>query len=570
MASTCSEPGQPKIISSERGTVEESIGGGEDFVLPGRGEVVAGLVAALSQGHVLAREAIGLGKELAKVVLGTSEVSPAKGDRRFTDPAWSSNPVYHRIMQTYLASTGVLARIVEDFSSTARNPARAQAASFAATILASAAAPTNYLLTNPAAVKEAFDTGGRSLVRGIGNYLSDVRTNGGMPSMVERGAFTVGVDLAVTPGSVVSRDEVAEVLQYAPAGSTVYQRPVLVVPPPIGRFYFLDLRPGRSFVEYSVARGMQTFLVSWRNPQREQGDWNLDTYAARVSSALDEVRDITGSADVNVVGFCAGGIIVTTLLNHLAAQGDSRVHTMSYAVTMLDFEKQEQLAAFASPRVVGFARKRSGRKGIITGRDMSSAFTWMRPDDLVFNYFVNNYLMGRKPPPFDILAWNADSTNLPGALHIQFLDIFADNLLVKPGAMEVLGTPLQLDRIDIPIFVSGAVSDHLTAWTNCYRTTQLLGGESTFVLSYSGHIASLVNPPGNPKAHYWIGGTPRPDPHAWLDGAERKAGSWWEAWADWISQHAGDQIQAPATLGNDQHKPLGPAPGLYVRDLKAG
>jgi polyhydroxyalkanoate synthase len=530
--------------------------------------VLAGIVGALGQGHVLANEAIGLGTELVKVLLGRSDVAPARGDRRFADSAWSGNPVYHRIMQTYLASTAALARIVEEWSSTAANPARAQAASFAATIFASGLAPTNYLLTNPAAVKEVFDTGGRSLLRGFGNYITDLRTNGGMPSMVECDAFKVGVDLAVTPGSVISRDEVAEVLQYAPAEAKVYERPLLVVPPPIGRFYFLDLRPGRSFVEYSVARKMQTFLVSWRNPQREQGDWTLDTYASRVSRAIDEVRDITGSADVNVIGFCAGGIIATTLLNHMAAHGDSRVHSMSYAVTMLDFEKQEQLAAFASPRLVGFARRRSGRKGIITGRDMSSAFTWMRPDDLVFNYVVNNYLMGRKPPAFDILAWNADSTNLPGALHIQFLDIFTDNRLVKPGAMEVLGTPVQLDRIDIPTFVSGAVSDHLTAWTSCYRTTQLLGGESTFVLSYSGHIASLVNPPGNPKAHYWIGGTPGPDPKAWLDGAERKAGSWWEAWADWITQRAGGEVKAPSTLGNDQHKQLGPAPGLYVRDEK--
>jgi polyhydroxyalkanoate synthase subunit PhaC len=237
-------------------------------------------------------------------------------------------------------------------------------------------------------------------------------------------------------------------------------------------------------------------------------------------------------------------------------------------VTMLDFDEQEQLAAFASPRLLQFVRNRSGRKGIITGRDMSSAFTWMRPDDLVFNYFVNNYLMGRKPAPFDILAWNADPTNLPGALHIQFLDIFADNLLVKSGAMEVLGTPVQLDRIDIPMFVTAAIADHLTAWTNCYQTTQLLGGDSTFVLSHSGHIASLVNPPGNPKAHYWAGGVPGPDPHDWLDKAERKAGSWWEAWADWVSQRAGDEIQAPPTLGNDQLKPLGPAPGLYVRDME--
>ncbi|MDF3312162.1 alpha/beta fold hydrolase [Rhodococcus sp. T2V] len=551
----------------QRESVEESIGGGDDFGLPDRREVLAGIVAALGQGRVLAHAGAGLGKELAKIALGKSEVRPAKGDRRFGDPAWSSNPSYRRIMQFYLASTGVLDRIIDDWSRTASDPSRAQAASFAATILASAVAPTNYLPTNPAALKELFDTGGHSLVRGIGNYLSDLRTNGGMPSMVEPEAFEVGVDLAITPGAVVSRDDVAEVLQYSPAGSSVYERPVLVVPPPIGRFYFLDLRPGRSFVEHSVARGMQTFLMSWRNPQPEQGDWTLDTYAARVSSALDEVRDITGSADVNVIGFCAGGLITTTLLNHMTAQGDTRVHSMSYAVTMLDFEKHEKLAAFSSPRLLSFAGRRSRRKGIISGRDMASAFTWMRPDDLVFNYVVNNYLMGRKPPAFDILAWNADSTNLPGALHVQFLDIFANNLLVKRGAMEVLGTPVELDRIDVPTFVTAAISDHLTAWTNCYRTTQLISGDSTFVLSYSGHIASLINPPGNPKAHYWVGDAPGPDPQDWLAGAERTTGSWWEPWADWVSQRAGGKVEAPPTLGSDQHKPLGPAPGMYVRDM---
>ena len=270
---------------------------------------------------------------------------------------------------------------------------------------------------------------------------------------------------------------------------------------------------------------------------------------------------------MNVIGFCAGGIISTTLLNHLAAQDDTRVHSMSYAVTMLDWGQPEQLGAFSSTRVLEFAKSRSRRKGLIIARDMRSAFTWLRPDDLVFNYWVNNYLMGRKPPAFDILAWNADGTNLPGALHGQFLDIFAHNLLVKPKAYMVLSTPIELDRIKVPTFVVGAIADHLTTWQNCYRTTQLLGGDSTFVLSYSGHIASLVNPPGNPKAHYWAGGEPGPDPQAWLAGATRKPGSWWEAWADWVSDKAGDQIPAASELCSDRHKPLDPAPGRYVRDL---
>jgi poly[(R)-3-hydroxyalkanoate] polymerase subunit PhaC len=548
---------------------EESIAGGEDVDLPHGMEAWSALAGAFGQGRVVARTAARLGVELAKIAVGRSAVAPVKGDRRFADPAWSTNPLYHRIEQTYLASADALGQVLDEWRRAIDDPTRAQMASFAATIVTSAAAPTNFLATNPAALKEAFDTGGVSLVRGLGNYLSDLRHNGGMPSMVERGAFAVGTHLALTPGAVVARDEVAEVLQYAPTTDTVHERPVLVVPPPIGRFYFLDLRAGRSFVEYAVSRGLQTFLMSWRNPQKEQGHWNLDTYAARVSSAIDEVREISGSDDVNVIGFCAGGIIATTLLNHLAAQGDDRVHSMSYAVTMLDWGQPEQLGAFSSTRVLEFAKSRSRRKGLISARDMGSAFTWLRPDDLVFNYWVNNYLMGRKPPAFDILAWNADGTNLPGALHEQFLDIFAHNLLVKPKAYVVLGTPIELDRIKVPTFVVGAIADHLTTWQNCYRTTQLLGGDSTFVLSDSGHIASLVNPPGNPKAHYWAGGEPGPDPQAWLAGATRKPGSWWEPWADWVSDKAGEQIPA-ANLGSDRHNPLDAAPGRYVRDLASG
>ena len=549
---------------------EESIAGGEDVDLPRGLEAWRALAGAFGQGRVVARTAARLGGELAKIAVGRSAVAPVKGDRRFADPAWSTNPLYHRIEQTYLASADALGQVLDEWRRAIDDPTRAQMASFAATIVTSAAAPTNFLATNPAALKEAFDTGGMSLVRGLGNYLSDLRHNGGMPSMVERGAFTVGTDLALTPGAVVARDEVAEVLQYAPTTDMVHERPVLVVPPPIGRFYFLDLRPGRSFVEYAVSRGLPTFLLSWRNPHKEQGEWDLDTYAARVSAAIDEVREISGSDEVNVIGFCAGGLITTTLLNHMAAHGDTRVHSISYAVTMLDFGQPEQLGAFSGPRVLEFAKDRSRRKGVISARDMASAFTWLRPDDLVFNYWVNNYLMGRKPPAFDILAWNADGTNLPGALHGQFLDIFAHNLLVKPKAYEVLGTPIELDRIKVPTFVAGAIADHLTTWQNCYRTTQLLGGDSTFVLSYSGHIASLVNPPGNPKAHYWAGGEPGPDPQAWLAGATRQPGSWWEPWADWVSGKAGELKPAAANLGSDQHKPLDAAPGRYVRDLASG
>ncbi|QRE82820.1 alpha/beta fold hydrolase [Rhodococcus ruber] len=547
-------------------SVEESIGGGEDVAPPRLGAAVGALADVFGHGRTVARHGAAFGKELAKIVAGRSTVAPAEGDRRFADPAWSTHPAYRRLEQTYLAATDAVDGVVADVGR-GIDPRRAAEAKFAADILTAALAPTNYLWTNPAALKEAFDTAGLSLVRGTKHFVSDVVENRGMPSMVRRGAFTVGTDLAVTPGAVISRDEVAEVLQYTPTTATVRRRPVLAVPPPIGRYYFLDLRPGRSFVEYSVGRGQQTFLLSWRNPTAEQGDWDFDTYAGRVLRAIDEVREITGSDEVNLIGFCAGGILATTVLNHLAARGDDRVHSMAYAVTMLDFGDPALLGAFARPALIRFAKGRSRRKGLISARDMGSAFTWMRPNDLVFNYVVNNYLMGRTPPAFDILAWNADGTNLPGALHGQFLDLFRDNLLVEPGAFTVLGTPLDLTSITVPTFVSGAIADHLTAWRNCYRTTELLGGDTEFVLSFSGHIASLVNPPGNPKAHYWTGGTPGPDPDAWLKGAERQQGSWWQAWADWVLAHSGEETVAPAAPGSARHPPLEAAPGRYVRDL---
>ncbi|HEV2257408.1 MAG TPA: alpha/beta fold hydrolase [Streptosporangiaceae bacterium] len=544
----------------------ESVGGGEAVGVPSLRQAASGLAAALGQGAAVAREVTRLSLELGRIAWGRSDLAPAEGDRRFTDPAWTSNPAFRMIQQSYLASARALDRVVGQLGD-GGSDTRAEQARFAAGIVTSAAAPTNYLVTNPAALKRAFDTGGMSLVRGARNVVHDVRRNGGMPSTTQPGAFEVGRDLAVTPGAVVARDAVAELLQYDPATDTVFQRPVLIVPPPIGRYYFLDLRPGRSFVEYAVGRGLQTFMLSWRNPTAEQGSWDLDTYADAVSAAIDTVRQVTGSPDVNVIGFCAGGIIATALLNHLTATGDQRVHSMSYAVTLLDFGLRAPITAFSGRGLISLAGRRSRRAGIITSRQMGSAFTWLRPDDLVFNYWVNNYLMGEQPPAFDILAWNADGTNLPGALHGQFLDIFRDNLLARPGQLSALGTRLELENIKLPTFVTGAVTDHLTPWKGCYRTTQLLGGPSTFVLSYSGHIASLVNPPGNPKAHYWTGGVPGEDPEQWLAGAEKQRGSWWEAWAEWATARSGDRRPRPETPGSERYPVLAPAPGLYVRDM---
>jgi polyhydroxyalkanoate synthase subunit PhaC len=553
-------------VPSSEAEALASVEGGEPVALPSPRGIARGLVSVFARPRPLAREAAQFGRDTARILRGTDDLSPSPKDKRFADPAWSDNAGYRRLAQGYLALSGAITRLVDDYEAGGADWREVEQARFVVNALSSALAPTNTLAGNPAALKRAFDTGGRSLARGLRNMLTDLVRNGGMPAQVDRSAFTVGTDLAVTPGSVVHRSEVLELIEYTPSTPTVRQRPLLIVPPPIGRYYFLDLRPGRSFVEYAVAQGFQVFMISWRNPSKLQADWDLETYARGIVDVLDVIQDVSDSPDVNTLGFCAGGILTTTVLNHLAANGDERVHSAGYAVTLLDFHKRAPIGAFSSPGLLEVARRNSRRSGVITARQMGGVFTWMRPDDLVFNYLVNQWLLGGDPPVFDILAWNADGTNLPARLHEQFLDIFAHNSLVRAGAMRVLDTPLHLSRITVPTFVTGAVTDHLTPWEGCYRTTQLLSGPSTFVLSNAGHIQSLVNPPGNPKASYWTGGEPGADPQAWRATAERHTGSWWEPWAEWLTERSGDEIPARTARGSAEHPPLEPAPGAYVLD----
>jgi polyhydroxyalkanoate synthase len=544
----------------------EAVDGGEAVAIPSLGSVVGSLAALLGQGRSVTLESAKLAADLAKIAVGRADFKPVPGDRRFEHPTWRENPFYRRLAGVYLAWSAAMNRLLDDMDRNGSDWHSVERARFATAILVSALAPTNTLWGNPAAIKRAFDTGGTSLWRGFQNWLDDLRHNGGMPSQIKQGVFEVGRDLAITPGSVVQRDEVAELLQYRPTTQRVRVRPILIVPPPIGRYYFLDLRPGRSFVEYAVSRGLNTFMLSWRNPTPKQAHWDMETYASRILSAIDAVREVSGSDDINLIGFCAGGIMATTVLNHLAASRDQRVHSMSYAVTLLDFSVRAPIGTFSSSAILNLARARSSRDGIISAKSMGAVFTWMRPDDLVFNYWVNNYLMGEPPPAFDILAWSVDGTNLSAALHKQFLDIFAFNTLCQPGALKVLGTPLDLSRINLPMFVTGATTDHLTPWKGCYQTTQLLKGQSTFVLSNAGHIASLVNPPGNPKATYRSGPPPGSDPEIWLRASEQHSGSWWEVWADWVLERSGHERDASPEVGSATHPALDPAPGLYVRD----
>ncbi len=513
----------------------------------------------------LARHGLRLAGEAASIVTGGSPIAPARGDRRFQDPAFTDHPVYRRLMQLYLALCAEVDGAVEEADLHWRDKELARFLSGAVT---SGLAPTNTLLGNPTALKRAYETAGASLLLGLRNQLHDLRHNGGLPAQTRRGALHVGQDLATSPGAVVYRDAVCEVLQYKPTTSEVRRRPVLLVPPQIGKYYFMDLAPGRSFVEHAVSRGIPFFVVSWKNPGPDDREWNLDVYASSVLRAIDAVREITGADDVNMLGLCAGGILTSIVLAHLADIGDTRVHSASFGVTLLDFEEPTPVGMFNLAAVVGQARRRSSRAGVLDARSLATVFNWMRPNDLIWNYWVNNYLLGEDPPVFDILAWNSDGTSLPAALHHQFLKMFNLNLLAE-GALHVLGSPIDLRKIDIDVYATGATTDHITPWKGCYRTTQLMAGDTTFVLSNAGHIASLVNPPGNPKAHYFVGPTPGPDADAWRAEATEVKGTWWEHWADWMIERSGDLVPAPETLGCDAHPALDAAPGRYVVESQA-
>jgi len=541
--------------------LDDEVDGGEIVGAVGIGDATRALLSAARHTSGLARHGGALGVAAARIVAGRSTVAPDARDWRFADDTWQKHPGYRRLMQAYLAWGETLSDIVADADLDWRDRYRAE---FLVDLLTAAASPTNTLAGNPAALKRGLETAGMSLVRGARNALRDVRHNRGMPSTVDLSDFELGRNLAATPGAVVYRDEVCEVLQYESTTPAVRRRPVLLVPPQIGKYYFMDLAPQRSFVEHAVAHGLPFFVISWRNPTAEHADWSLDTYAAAVDRALDVVREIAACDDVNVLGLCAGGILTAAMLSHLAASGDTRIRTASFGVTLLDFGVPAPIGMFRAGPVIALGRERSSRAGVLDARTLSTVFTLLRPNDLIFKYVVNNYLMGEAPPRFDILAWNADGTNLPAQLHRQFLDIYQHNHLADPGSLEVLGTPVDLGRVDIETYVTGATSDHLTPWKGCYRTTQLMSGPSTFILSNAGHIASLVNPPGNPKAHYFSGPEPEGDAHTWLAHADKIQGTWWSHWTEWVGERSGDERRAPARLGSRRHKPLGPAPGTYV------
>ena len=505
-------------------TAADAILGANPFVGIDPREMADAVAAWLNRASgLLPDTGAGVVRGLAGIAAGRSDIRPSGRDGRFADPAWSENPAYRRLMQSYLLVSSELRTLLERAELDGPTAARAR---FALTLLTEAAAPTNTLLGNPAALRHAVETRGRSLVRGLRNLAVDLVANGGMPAQVDPRPFQVGTNLAVTPGAVVYRDEVMELIQYAPATEAVGERPLVVVPPQINKFYVLDLAPGRSLLEHAVAHGVATFTISWRQPTAAHRGWGVDTYVAAARRAAEVACEITGSPDCNVLGICAGGIVVALLLGHLAAREDGRVHSATFGVTMLDTSVGSLMRDLASDRAVAAAGWRSRRRGYLDGRDMARVFAWMRPNDLVWNYWVNNYLMGNDPPAFDVLYWNSDTTRLPAALHAEYLDLFQRNPLVGAGEISVLGTPIDLRQVRCDCYVMAGATDHIVPWQACYRIPQLVRGKTEFVLSSSGHVQSIVNPPGNAKASYQTNPRRPRDPAAWLVRAEKHLLRW--------------------------------------------
>jgi polyhydroxyalkanoate synthase len=506
----------------------------------------------------------GLAAELVRIGAGTSTVAPSRRDRRFADPAWTENPLLRRVVQAYLSAGQTAERLVGDAALGWRDEQRVR---FFVENLVEALAPSNVPLVNPASAKAAIDTAGLNLVRGGLNLLRDLAAAPRVPEMVDKSSFEVGRTIAATPGAVVLRTEVLELIQYRPQTEQVREVPLLIVPPTINKYYALDLAPGRSLVEFLVQNGQQVFVVSWRNPDARHADWGLDTHVQSVLDALDAAERICGTDRTALAGICSGGIIASITAAYLTATGQQgRLAAFGLAVTVIDNARAGAAAALVDRRMAAAATALSKRRGYLDGRALAEVFAWLRPGDLIWNYWVNNYLLGKKPPAFDILFWNSDTTRMSARLHADFVDLAMDNHLVTPRRLTVLGVPIDLSQVDVDSYVVAGIADHITPWQNCYRSTQLLGGESRFILSTSGHIAALVNPPGNPKSSYQINKENPADPQQWLKTAETQQGSWWPDVAAWLGERCGAEKPAPPELGGGGLPPLVEAPGTYVFD----
>jgi polyhydroxyalkanoate synthase subunit PhaC len=520
-------------------------------------------LADLLDPAAVAKEMPWLAAEMTKIALGKSDISFDERDKRFADEAWQTAPYFRMLGQSYRLFELWMNRMYESVDGSWQNKARAR---FIADVLAAAMSPTNYLGTNPAALREAIETSGLSLVKGAQNMMKDL-ARGGMPSMVDRKQFIVGKDVACTPGAVVYRDEMFELLQYTPATPKVHAIPLLMIPPQINRHYVIDLSPGRSLVEFTVSQGIQAFMIVWRNPssQRGEGRWGLDDYVAAAERAGEVVRKIARTDKLNFLGLCAGGITLAYVLAHLATIGDDSANSATFVVTMLTGEK---------PNVVGMMDTKEGRvaleqgaakEQVIPGTALRTVFAMLRPNDLVYNYLVSGWLMGKSPAPFDVLAWNDDATRTTARFAADSSKLAMDGW--DGNGPTLLGVKTDFSKITCDSYHVGGYTDHITAWRACYDTAHLVGGsDKEMTLIRSGHIQSVVYPADSMRYDRWYGPPEPTDADEWLKTAAVEKGSWWRPWTEWLVARSGNERQARVTLGNRKYPPLCPAPGSYVTE----
>ena len=496
---------------------------------------------------------------------GADESGPGAGalakDKRFADRTWRDNPAFFAIGQAYFAAVG----LTDDLLAVGRGDRVTDAkARLASDLVLAALAPTNYLATNPAALKRAFETGGASLLAGARNFLDDLRNNNGMPRQVDTRPFEIGRNLAATPGKVVFRNDLMELIQYAPQTPQVRSVPMLASPPWINKYYIMDLAPGRSFLEWAITHERTVFAISYRNPDPSMRGVTLDDYLVHgPQAALDVITEITGARKIDIVGLCLGGALTAMLAAYLTGAGNDRLGSITLLNTLLDYSEPGVLGAFTDEATVSRLEKQMEQQGVLEGRQMATTFDALRPNDLIFNYVVSNWLLGQDPPAFDILAWNSDNTRMPATMHAFYLrSLYLRNELAR-GVMEIKGQRLSLAGVQNDVYVVGAINDHIVPWSASYKTTGLMGGDVRYVLSSGGHIAGIVNPPG-PKAWYEVSTAPNPaTAQQWREAAERHGGSWWEDWAKWAGRRAGRRTEPPA-MGSEKYPAIADAPGSYI------
>ena len=486
-------------------------------------------------------------------------------DRRFSGDAWSGNPVAAFNAATYLLNARTMMGLADAVDADAKTRSRIR---FAVEQWVAAAAPSNFLAFNADAQKKALETKGESIAKGMQNLMHDMEQ--GHVSMTDESLFEVGKNVATTEGAVVFENDYFQLIEYKPLTAKVYERPFLLVPPCINKFYILDLQPENSFIRYAVAQGHRCFVVSWRNPDASMEKSTWDDYIENAAiTAIHTVQDITGSPKINALGFCVGGTILSTAIAVLAARGEKPVASTTLLTTLIDFTDTGILDVFIDENFVKFREMQMGKGGMMKGNDLASTFSFLRPNDLVWNYVVGNYLKGETPPPFDLLYWNSDSTNLPGPFYAWYLrNTYLENKLIKPGKATVCGEKIDLNKVDMPMYLYGSREDHIVPIGGAYGSTQVFPGKKRFVMGASGHIAGVINPPVAKKRSHWLredGKFPK-DVNDWIAGAKELPGSWWTDWSDWLKTHAGKQIAAPKTYGKGvKYKAIEPAPGRYVK-----